>query len=326
MMKSPLTRTGGSAMGLALGISLAAALTACTPATDMSGVQAERGKSIKRYDIGQALAANGKVVVGATQNGAVLVSADQGKTWQRTELGQVSIIDLKTCPDGSFVGIDFYHQVWSADAAGANWKGTKLEQIKTPLSLACDPKGRWWVTGPGARIAVSADKGATWTLTDLAKDAQLTAIQFVDEATGYAAGEFGMLLATKDGGATWASAGTTDKDFYPYAALFKNANEGWVSGIAGKILHTEDGGKTWTRQTNTAGAALYRLFLHEGVPYGTGAGGIVARLEGNEWRSLPYPDPLPVFLGASASLPTQSAVALGGPGGLLRVVSTKTAP
>lgn len=320
-MTSPFKRKGS----LALALGMAVGLGACTPATDLSAVQAERAKAIQRYDIGQALAANGKVLVGATQNGAVLVSANQGKTWQRTQLGPVSIIDLKTCPDGSFVGIDFYHQVWSADANGANWKGTKIEPIRTPLALACDGQGRWWVTGPGTRIAVSADKGATWTLTDLGKDAQITAIQFVDESTGYAVGEFGMALVTRDGGATWASAGTTDKDFYPYAALFRNAGEGWVSGIAGKILHTTDGGKTWTRQTNTAGAALYRLFLHEGVPYGTGAGGIVARLEGNEWRSLPYPDPLPVFLGASASLPTQSAVAVGGPGGLLRVVSTQAA-
>lgn len=318
-MRNPLIRTGCLAMGL--GISLAA----CTPATDMSAVQAERAKAVQRYDIGQALAANGKVLVASTQNGAVLVSANQGKTWQRTQLGSASIIDLKTCPDGSFVGIDFYHQAWSADAEGGHWKSANIEPIKTPLALTCDAKGRWWVTGPGARIAVSADQGATWTLTDLGKDAQLTAIQFVSDTTGYAVGEFGMVLKTSDGGATWAAAGTTDKEFYPYAALFKDANEGWVSGIAGKMLHTTDGGKTWTRQNNQSGAALYRLFLHEGQPYGAGAGGVVARLEGNEWRSMPYPDPLPVFLGGSASLPSQSAVAIGGPGGLLRVISTQSA-
>lgn len=303
-------------------LGLATLVAACTPKPDMSGIKAEAERTVRRYDINQALASNGKVIVSATQNGAVLVSADVGKTWTRQALGQVSIIDLATCPDGSFVGIDFYHQIWSADAAGQGWKAAEIKDIRTPLAVTCDPKGRWWVTGPGARIAVTADKGANWTLTDLGKDAQFTTVQFVSEQTGFVLGEFGMVLSSHDAGATWQTMGRTAEEFYPYSAWFKNEQEGWVSGVAGKILHTADGGKTWTRQTNAAGAPLYRLFGHQGTVYGSGAGGVVARLEGTEWRAMPYPDALPVFLGAAAALPDQSAVALGGPGGLLRVVSS----
>jgi hypothetical protein len=80
---------------------------------------------------------------------------------------------------------------------------------------------------------------------------------------------------------------------------------GWASGIAGQILHTSDGGQTWTRQTNASRASLYRLFLHEGVPHGVGAGGVVARLEGDTWRTVPYPDAAPVFLGAG--IPARTA-------------------
>lgn len=299
-------------------------LAGCSPTADMSGVAKESGRSVKRYDITQALAANDKVVVAGTQSGVVLVSADQGKTWKRQVLGNVSLTDLKTCPDGSFVGLDFYHQVWSADASGNGWKASKLEAVRTALALACDGQGRWWVAGTGAKIAVSPDKGANWTVTDFGKDAQLTTLQFPDAQHGIVTGEFGLVATTSDGGATWKLESRLPKEFYPYGALFVSAEEGWASGIAGQIQHTVDGGKTWTRQTNASGAALYRLFLHDGHPYGVGSGGVVARLEGSEWRGVSYPDALPVFLGSAASLPGQSAIAVGGPGGLLRVIGTAT--
>ena len=62
--------------------------------------------------------------------------------------------------------------------------------------------------------------------------------------------------------------------------------------------------------------------MHGGVPYGVGNGGVIARLEGDAWRNVPYPDPLPMFLGGGASLGSQAAVVIGGPGGLLRTVAT----
>ena len=87
-------------------------------------------------------------------------------------------------------------------------------------------------------------------------------------------------------------------------------------------MHTRDGGKTWAKQVNAAGVSLNRLFMHDGVPYGVGNAGVVARLDGETWRNVPYPDPLPMFLGGGASLAGQSAIVIGGPGGLLRTVGS----
>jgi photosystem II stability/assembly factor-like uncharacterized protein len=293
----------------------------------MSAIQAERGKSLQRYDIVQSLSANEKVLVGSTQSGAVLVSSDQGKTWARQVLGPVSIIGLSTCPDGSFVGIDFNHKIWMSDAEAKTWKSVVLDKPRTPLALSCDGQGRWWVAGSGARIAVSADHGANWTVTDLNEDTQLTTIQLIDERRGIALGEFGTVVTSADGGVSWKKQTKIANDFYPYAALFKDAKEGYASGLAGQILHTKDGGLTWNKQDNATGAALYRLFLHHGQPYGVGAGGIVARLDGDTWRTMPYPDAVPVFLGSGAALPdtanSAASIAIGGPGGLVRVLGTQ---
>ncbi|WP_374486349.1 YCF48-related protein [Zoogloea sp.] len=301
-------------------------LAACHAAPDLSGVASESAKPVQRYDTTQALASNGKFVVAGTQSGALLVSGDQGRTWKRQPLAGASVIGIATCPDGRFVAVDFFRKVWSADPSGSGWKSVSLDKPRTPLAISCDGEGRWWVAGTGATLAVSADAGASWKVTDLQEDAQLTGIQMVDKEVGYATGEFGLVASTTDGGATWARQGKMPDEFYPYASLFASRTEGWVSGIAGQILHTTDGGKSWAKQTNASRAPLYRLFMHEGVPYGVGAGGVVARLEGNTWRNVAYPDAAPVFLAAAVSLPEQHAIVAGGPGGLLRLIGTQAQP
>jgi photosystem II stability/assembly factor-like uncharacterized protein len=297
-------------------------LSACSPGPDMSGIVAERERSVHRYDISQAMASNGKVVVVGTQSGVILTSEDQGKSWKRIPLGNTSLVDMTVCGDQGFVAIDHYHKVWSADADGKKWKSVSLAMPRTPLAVTCDKQGGWWVVGANSVIAGSADRGATWKTTELGEDTQITALQFLDEKNAIALGEFGLSVRSDDGGVTWKKGPKLPSEFYPYAALFTSRAEGWVAGVAGQMLHTTDAGKTWNKQPNSTGASLNRLFMHEGKPFGVGSGGVIAHLEGESWRAVPYTDAVPVFLGGGTSLPGQSAIVIGGPGGLLRVVST----
>jgi hypothetical protein len=49
----------------------------------------------------------------------------------------------------------------------------------------------------------------------------------------------------------------------------------------------------------------------------------VARLEGETWQAVDYPNAIPVFLGGGASVDGSDTLIIGGPGGLLRPVLAK---
>lgn len=314
-----------STIGLACA-ALLTGLSGCSGEADLTAVQAERAKPIQRSDIMQAIATHGTHVAVGTQSGAVITSADSGKTWVRQALDKpflASIIDMTACPDGSFLGLDFYGRVWSSDANGQKWVAHKLAAPQTGLTISCDKSGAWWVAGTYATIAKSSDQGKTWRVIDNQQDAQITALRWVNEKRALAMGEFGLVLRTDDGGETWQKLPPVSADFYPYDILSVDENTAWVSGVAGQMRLTKDGGKTWEIKESKAGAPLYRLFFHKGTPYGVGARGTVARLEGDVWQSVTYPDAIPVFLGSGASLEGSDNLLIGGPAGLLRSVPLK---
>jgi photosystem II stability/assembly factor-like uncharacterized protein len=289
-------------------------LAACSEKPDLGPAHAA-DNSFQRYEYSQAIASNAKVLLVATQTGSVLVSGDGGNSWKRNDLGPVSLVDMAGCPDGSFVGIDFFHKVWSANADGADWKSVPLAKPQRPLAVTCDPAGRWWLVGTHTTIASSGDHGKTWATTELGQDAQLTSIQFIDDKAAVVTGEFGIVLKSADGGQSWQKKPPIQGEFYPYATLFTSGTEGWTSGLAGQVLHTVDGGTSWVPDPNATKAAFYRLFKHDGAVFGVGSSGVIARRGPDGWKVVESIGGGAQSLSAAASLGPGQAIAVGGAGG-----------
>lgn len=297
-------------------------LAGCVQAPDFSPVQAERAKPVQRYDAFQAAASNGKVLVAGTGSGAIVTSADAGQTWTRQTLeGPSSVVALATCPDGGFVGIDFYRKLWVGDDTGSQWKAFPLGEEVDPMAVTCDARSHVWVAGSHSTVLTSRDRGATWSKKDFGEDAILTTIQFVDEQHGYVTGEFGLMLATADGGETWTSLPAIPGEFYPYSTVFTDAQAGWSVGIGGVILNTTDGGHSWTPQDNPSGAPMYALVRHGEDLYGLGAGGQMIVLKGEAWERFDHGLAVPAYLASGAAF-DESALLVAGPAGALHVVRT----
>jgi photosystem II stability/assembly factor-like uncharacterized protein len=181
-----------------------------------------------------------------------------------------------------------------AEAAPLERPATALRQPQRAALLGLARAGARLV-GVGERGAVllSDDQGGQWRqAAAVPVSVTLTAVQFVDERTGWAVGHQGVVLHTTDGGEHWTvqldgrriaqrvmeearasgdaarqaeaerlAAEGADK---PLLALaFDNAREGWVLGAFNLALVTQDGGRSWqsvsARLPNPKGAHLYAM-------------------------------------------------------------------
>jgi len=109
----------------------------------------------------------------------------------------------------------------------------------------------------GGTILTTRDAGGTWLRQDAATDSYLTCVDFADPVHGWIGGERG-LIATSDGGRTWARQETAwrsnaEQDAWCYGLHFVDGQHGWAVGGAndadyGVIAATSDGGATWQSQ------------------------------------------------------------------------------
>jgi len=87
---------------------------------------------------------------------------------------------------------------------------------------------------------------------------RLADVCFVDETHGWAVGEGGTILVSKDGGQTWKSQSSgTSRDLN--VVCFLDETHGWAAGEWEYVLVTRDGGKSWNRQ--------HKAVQKEGVNY-----------------------------------------------------------
>ena len=135
--------------------------------------------------------------------------------------------------------------------------------------------------GARGHIVYSDDDGTSWHQAKVPVSADLTALHFANAREGWAVGHEGVVLHTRDGGATWevqldgrrvnelvlahvrSLPATTDPTALealtseaeraaqegpsrPFLDVwFANTDEGFIVGAYNLIFHTGDGGKTW---------------------------------------------------------------------------------
>ena len=88
----------------------------------------------------------------------------------------------------------------------------------------------------------TTDGGITWSDPNITGYAEvLNSVCFSDANTGYAVGDYGTILKSTDGGASWnIQPSMTYKNLY--SVYFPGANTGYAVGANGTILKNTDGG------------------------------------------------------------------------------------
>ncbi len=149
--------------------------------------------------------------------------------------------------------------------------------------------------GERGHILLSAD-GKKWNQSPAPVRATLSAVFFMDTATGWAVGHDAAILKTTDGGKTWALQNWAPELEKPLLDVyFLDANRGIAIGAYGLYYNTTDGGSSWSRVENDVTAEEWHfngiIRLGDGGLLIAGETGGIAHSkdEGATWTRLESP-------------------------------------
>ena len=191
------------------------------------------------------------------------------------------------------------------DDGGLTWTSQDAGTSVDLWAAACVGPSRCWAVGPWGNILHTSD-GATWGPQVSNTTVGLTAVDFVDQSHGWAAGNGRGtsppgVVHTTDGGLTWeaqalpASPPGVDGLWQLDGIDFVDSNNGWAVGGrpgVGMVLHTDNGGADWSVQDfTTAGEALADVFfLDANNGWAVGGGGVIHTDDGGAtWRRQTTP-------------------------------------
>ena len=147
----------------------------------------------------------------------------------------------------------------SSESAGMKWGFAVPNMTKEVLS-ACDfeavathGKHLWVVGRPGTFVLHSPDLGQSWEMQKTGQPLPLHAIHFLNESLGWAAGDMGTLLTTRDGGKSWK---VVKQDSQRVAVLFVHASSQAIPLDAVALLGAEEGYLTTAMRYTAAAAPL----------------------------------------------------------------------
>ena len=152
--------------------------------------------------------------------GTILHTRDGGDTWEEQASGTDFVLE-------DVVFLDRRHGWavggWPRDYAVAIYGGMGV-------ILATDDGGRTW--------RPQLDAAAAW----------LSGAWFIDRSNGWAVGEYGTVMRTRDGGVTWSQMRNVPTPAWLHDVHFVDHQRGWAVGAYETVLKTNDGGMTWTHQ------------------------------------------------------------------------------
>ena len=298
---------------------LVAFLAACEAPLNFEQIEAEKARDVRRYDMFQAAAHNGDRVMVVSSVGSIVTSEDSGENWQRHDLpGRPALIDITACKNGDFHALDSERRVWHESASG-EWISTAIDTSENTLSIHCAPNERLWVSASFGTLYWSEGDLEQWNEFSLYEDLQFTAVRFVDEQHSYALGEFGIVLASVDGGDSWEQREPIPNEFYAMAVDFLDPHTGWAGGLDGVIWQTMDGAQSWERQESVTTAPIYNLHADKHGVFAVGGSAKLVELRQGGWSVFEGAPEVLAFMRGLDILADGSLLVAGG-GGTLAVI------
>ncbi len=251
----------------------------------------------------------GWIVTQGAAGGGIYGTQDAGETWVLQHSADVALFDVHFVDSEQGWVVGDQRQIFVTTDGGRSWEfvtrgsnarhagsygqpsyfGRERLHTFTLYSVDFVESGQGWVVGDlGAVLHRSVDSkrgGGGITQTGWrhqrggprfhnSADGVLLGVDFISARLGWAVGENGTILHTRNGGVTWESQSSPSHLLVGVCAI--SGSEGYVVGDRGSILRTEDGGRVWrsqdSRTTECFGAAH---FIFADVGWAVAEAGVV---------------------------------------------------
>ncbi len=203
------------------------------------------------------------------RSGLVLLSTDGGATWSKTQAlagdgegeEKPHLFSVDVLENGTIVAVgDFATIVYSNDR-GKTWKKASVD--------ASEPGGGAAAARDGLPSAAEHENAG------FEEEARLTGVSFGDDQHGFAVGEFGIIMASEDGGQSWRRQHSpTDKLLFSVHAV--TGKHVIAAGSDGTILESKDG-RQWAIVPTPVPDHLFGVWASEQLVLAVGGDGTVIR-------------------------------------------------
>lgn len=194
--------------------------------------------------------------------GRIFHTTNGGLSWEIQNAGTKRPFVAVTCLDNQ--------RLWAAGQAGQiamtadggkTWKTVTSGTDRQLLDIDFADANVGLAVGDYGRIIRTTDGGNTWSPVAVPPDTKLPpdiaevvepgdilfyAVHFADAQHAWVVGEFGVILASSDGGQTFVPQ-TSPVETTLFGVYFADAQRGWATGMEATLLQTTDGGVTWTK-------------------------------------------------------------------------------
>ncbi len=153
-----------------------------------------------------------------------------------------------------------------SDDNGASWQQTQVPTRALLTAVHMHDEHTGWAVGHDAVILRTDDGGDSWRLVHRAPEEErpLLDVWFRDKDTGFAVGAYGYFLATRDGGATWASRAISKDDFHLNEIVPAGGQRLFIAAEAGVAYRSDDGGDTWRELPSPYTGSWYGALVLDG--------------------------------------------------------------
>lgn len=243
------------------------------------------------------LARAGQRIVAVGDRGHVLLSDDQGRTWQQVIVpsnAMLTGVSFGDATHGWAVGHDGV--ILATADAGRTWhRQAKDEGIDTVfLSVYFRDATHGWAVGAYGKFLTTTDGGATWIAQSPSSlESHYNSINAGPGDSLYLTGESGLLLASTDGGEKWQAL-DVPYDGSLFGLLPVGQQDLLVYGLRGHVFASTDRGRSWTpRKSASEVLIMTGLQLKSGLVVLAGLGGNfqISRDQGrtfSAWKPTQY--------------------------------------